>query len=270
MDQLTAACGRSGRLLQLLCQPAEVHGYPEVPEELGLWGIDSGVRHSVAGTDYESVRIGAFMGHRILAEIEGLKCQEDGPRVRIPDDPWRGYLANVTTEQVTRFIGKLPEKMRGHEFLQRYRGTIDTATRVDPDSTYPVRASTLHPIYEHKRIQSFASVLKEAEPDVAVLGRLMYASHESYSRCGLGSPETDYIVESARKAGADAGIHGAKITGGGSGGTVAVLAAREAGDAVRDIASEYAQQQGRQPRIYSGSSPGAAELGCLQLRSTPA
>ena len=45
----------------------------------------------------------------------------------------------------------------------------------------------------------------------------------SYTRIGLGCEETDLLVELGRDAGPDKGIYGAKITGGGSGGTVAFL-----------------------------------------------
>jgi hypothetical protein len=31
-----------------------------------FWGIDSGIRHSVGGSDYRSVRVGAFMGLKII------------------------------------------------------------------------------------------------------------------------------------------------------------------------------------------------------------
>ena len=60
------------------------------------------------------------------------------------------------------------------------------------------------------------------------MGRLMYESHASYSACGLGSTGTDLIVDLVKSAGADQGLFGAKITGGGSGGTVAVLGNRTA------------------------------------------
>ena len=41
MDQMTAACGRAGELLVLLCQPAELRGTLAVPDEIEIWGIDS-------------------------------------------------------------------------------------------------------------------------------------------------------------------------------------------------------------------------------------
>jgi L-arabinokinase len=49
----------------------------------------------------------------------------------------------------------------------------------------------------------------------------------------------------AREAGPERGIYGAKITGGGSGGTVAVLARANAEPVVRAIAQRYAQETGR-------------------------
>ena len=73
----------------------------------------------------------------------------------------------------------------------------------------------------------------------------MYESHASYSACGLGSDGTDRLVALAREAGVARGIYGAKITGGGSGGTVAVLADAGARDTVRDIARRYGAETGR-------------------------
>src|SRR5439155_6506088 len=53
-----------------------------------------------------------------------------------------------------------------------------------------------------------------------------------YSACGLGSERTDLLVRLVREAGPRAGLCGAKIAGGGSGGTVAILARSDAGGAV--------------------------------------
>lgn len=248
MDQVTAACGERDRLLRLLCQPAEIQGHLAIPPGLALWGIDSGVRHSVAGTTYESVRTAAFMGLRILSEEAGA-------------DPPGGYLANVPVERLDAAV--LPELMTGREFLERYSGTTDTVTRVEPGRSYPVRAATAHPVREHRRIRSFADGLDAGRPEA--LGKLMYESHESYTSCGLGSPETDLIVQLARKSGPGSGIYGAKITGGGSGGTVAILAAAEAGSTFQALAARYREQSGQGGHVLSGSSPGAASFGTLRL-----
>ena len=94
----------------------------------------------------------------------------------------------------------------------------------------------------------------------------MYESHASYSACGLGSSGTDKLVELVRKSGVGSGLYGAKITGGGSGGSVAVLGRRDAGAAVAKVVRWYAEKTGHQPYIFSGSSPGSAAFGHLVVR----
>lgn len=268
MDQMTASCGRAHELLALLCQPAEVQGTIALPEPLEVWGLDSGVSHSVSGSDYTAVRVGAFMGARILAELAGLRVLpgESGKPLRIEDPRWGGFLANVTPAEIEgEFLDRLPLTLGGAEFLRRYQGTADSVTRVEPGRRYPVRAATLHPVYEHARVRRFAELLCRPPTDASCeeLGRLMYASHASYSACGLGSDATDRLVELVRDAGPARGFFGAKITGGGCGGTVAVLGRR--GADLGAIAAAFAGRAGRLPRVFSGSSPGAAAFGVIRL-----
>jgi L-arabinokinase len=249
MDQMTAALGEARRLLALLCQPAEIQGTVPLPEELAVWGIDSGIQHAVSGADYGSVRVGAFMGYRILRELSGSN--------------WGGYLANVSPSEFEHeYAARLPEEIKGEDFLEKYGKTGDPVTTIDPDINYRVRQPTAHPIYEHFRVKTFERLVRgDAGKNAPLLGELMYQSHASYSACGLGSEGTDRLVELARAAGAARGIYGAKITGGGSGGTVALLGHRDAEKAAREIAAKYAAETGRQPDFFTGSSPGAASFG---------
>jgi L-arabinokinase len=272
MDQMTSSCGQAGELLALLCQPAEIQGTIALPEDLEIWGLDSGERHAVSGSDYTAVRVGAFMGARILAECAGLRVTRGmtGGPVEVDDPRWHGFLANVTpSECESEFAGALPESLAGADFLERYGGTSDSVTRVDPHRTYAVRLPALHPIYEHARVRRVAELLRQRVTDRSAeeLGRLMYESHASYSACGLGSPGTDLLVQLVREAGSSRGLYGAKITGGGSGGTVAVLGRR--GADLQPVADAYAARTGRRPYIFSGSSPGAAAFGCLLLAERP-
>ena len=92
----------------------------------------------------------------------------------------------------------------------------------------------------------------------------MFASHASYSACGLGSPATDRIVELVRAAGPGRGLFGAKVTGGGSGGTVALLGRDDAGPAVDGIARSIAGDQGHRAYVFDGSSPGACAFGLIR------
>jgi L-arabinokinase len=266
MDQMTAALGEAGTLLALRCQPAEVEPPVRLPDEVEVFGIDSGIRHAVSGADYGSVRVGAFMGYRIIAALAGLQAGAAVNGQLTVDDPrWHGYLANVTTEEWAReFQDRVPERMAGAEFLRTYGGLTDTVTRVDPGGMYAVRQPTAHPIFEHARVQRFRALLEArplTEDGLVELGALMFESHASYSACGLGSDGTDAIVELVRAAGPSRGLYGAKITGGGSGGTVAVLARRGHRAAVDRVAAAHAAASGRQAAVISGSSDGAVRFG---------
>lgn len=271
MDQMTSSCGEENKLLALLCQSAELETGVSLPADVEVYGIDSGIRHAVSGADYGSVRVGAFMGYRIVADLAGLKVtqSEDG-KVEVEDNRWGGYVANLTpSEWETYYRDRLPLTIKGAEFLARYGGTTDAVTRVDSDRTYAVREPTAHPIYEHHRVKLFRQLLQsqplEAET-CELLGELMYQSHASYSRCGLGSSGTDRLVELVRATGPDSGLYGAKITGGGSGGTVAVLARRGAQAVAEDVARRYYTEKDLPVSpLIGGSSPGAIRFGVAKL-----
>lgn len=74
-------------------------------------------------------------------------------------------------------------------------------------------------------------------------------------------------MEAAVARGEDPPLHGAKITGGGCGGTVCILAtAGEAGEAaVARVVARYGADAGlpEPPKVFRGSSRGAVEFGHL-------
>ena len=75
-----------------------------------------------------------------------------------------------------------------------------------------------------------------------------------YSACGLGTEATDALVQAVRQAQQQgAPVYGAKITGGGSGGTVAILGAPSASDIIQHIAEQHHQSFGG-GTIFHGSS----------------
>jgi len=234
--------------------------------------------HQVTGADYASVRIGAFMGYRIIAELAGLKAEEagKGEPVNVDDAKWRGYLSNVTpSEFEQRYAAHLPLRVSGAEFLARYGGITDSVTCIVPEAVYAVRVPAAHAVYEHHRVRLFAELLREPVTSgrLELLGELMYQSHAGYVACGLSVAGTDRLVELVREAGPTRGLYGAKLTGGGSGGTVIVLGHGDARQAVEEIARKYFEETGREPYIFSGSSPGGFGFGHLRLikgdRSVP-
>jgi galactokinase len=276
MDQMTSALGRRDHLLELVCQPAEVLGQLRVPDDIEFVGVDSGIRHAVSGADYGTVRAAAFMGYRMIAAAVGAQARPLSPgRVAIDDAPFKGYLANVpAADWRGRYRAQIPEQLLGGEFLERFSGTTDLATVVDPARSYPVRAATEHAIEEHHRVHEFRALLADRqrtsvdEPTRVRLGQLMYASHASYSACGLGSDGTDRLVALVREAGPRLGLYGAKITGGGSGGTVAVLGERGMQRNVRQIADLYERESGHGSSVYVGSSDGSRAFGARVLMSS--
>jgi len=156
--------------------------------------------------------------------------------------------------------------MTGEEFLDRYQGITDNVTSVEPSIEYPILQATKHPIYENARVQSFASILKNwgGVEQGKELGALMFESHQSYSNCGLGSEATDLIADLVRGA-LDDGLFGARITGGGSGGTVAVLGRSDAEQAITKLTQDFQERTGYKPLVITGSSPGAVIFGHLKL-----
>lgn len=265
MDQMTSACGRRDHLLRLRCQPATIEGHVAIPAGYRFYGIDSGIRHAVTGADYGTVRTAAFMGYRMIAGMAGLIAEQDGDRVRVQDDKWNGYLANISPGYFAEhFESALPEHMLGDDFLAQFSGITDSVTRVHPDRSYPVRNATSHPVRENARVERFATLLAtlgESPVVAAEMGQLMYASHASYGACGLGSDGTDRLVQMVKESGVRSGLYGAKITGGGSGGTVAILGTEDAEPTVRDIAARYEEETGRVAEVFAGSGAGMVETG---------
>jgi L-arabinokinase len=253
MDQVTCTLGRAGQLLALRCQPHDLLGYHEPPERYTFVGLDSGVKHAVGGVRYPRVRCAAFMGKRIISETIGRPI---------------AYLADISPRQFRDELrALLPARLTGAEFIERWGHTDDPATTIQPDEVYPVRGATEHPIYENARVSRFAQRLSQHLARSA--GQSMYGSHRSYSHnCGLGSKETDLLVTLVRSLGADRGLFGAKITGGGSGGTVAVLAedTEQARVSLDQVVCRYEAAVGRPPRVIAGSSPGASQIEPLTLR----
>ena len=264
MDQMASSCGQQGELLNMLCQPDIVNEPVSLPDELSVWGIDSGIRHAVSGADYGSVRVAAFMGYRYLLEFSGVAARHVKAS-KIEDQRWHGYLANMQlAEFMQKFYPHLPDRITGEQFLERFDATTDPVTQVDAAQEYAVRACTAHPVHEHFRVRLFTQLAASARQATNVdalatlMGECMQQSHAGYSSCGLDCPECDDLVTRLSGVGAKNGIYGARITGGGSGGTVAVLAKRSAEESIRLVAAEYATSTGVGGYVFAGSSDGAS------------
>ncbi|XP_021729256.1 L-arabinokinase-like [Chenopodium quinoa] len=291
MDQMASACGEANKLLAMVCQPAEVLGLVEIPNHIRFWGIDSGIRHSVGGADYGSVRVGAFMGREMIksSASDTLSNSQSINDVANSSDDANGseligteanleYLCNLTPHRYeAAYANVLPESVDGETFLERYGNHNDPVTVIDSKSSYAVRAAARHPIYENFRVKAFKALLTSAPSDdqLTALGELIYQCHYSYNACGLGSDGTDRIVElvqqmqHSRSSGSeDPALYGAKITGGGSGGTVCVIGrnSMRSSQEILEIQQRYKKATGYMPFLFEGSSPGAGMFGYLKVR----
>ena len=157
--------------------------------------------------------------------------------------------------------------MLGSDFLAKYKTHDDPVTTIQPDATYRVAGPARHPIAENERVLKFIAALAAAKAgDATALvtaGEMMYAAHDSYrDNCQLSVPEVNFLVEAVQKRGAKNGLYGAKITGGGTGGTVAVFGKIAAlKEHIPQIAVEFSRRVGEMPDIFEGTSPGAIEFG---------
>ncbi len=269
MDQVTSALGRENTLLTMRCQPHDLMGNQPAPPGWRFIGIDSRVKHAVGGGHYTRARVGAFMGLKIIQLESGGQLLDN-------------YLCRMSADEFKAYRELIPETLTGRQYQDEYGLLPDTVTRVDPDETYHPRACAEHPILDNERARSFIALMHlaamhheenhagdlDVRPDEYLLGEagaLMLKSHESYSqRLNLGSPETDLLVKLAEKHGKSAGLYGARITGGGSGGTVAILTRSNfppADEAILSICRSYEKETGRTPRVFTGSSPGAIQFG---------
>jgi L-arabinokinase len=259
---LAALAGRADGLLQIRGDSLTVDGAIPLPEDVTFVGIDCG--HLAEGADRKAanVRITAMMGRKL---IEVIVAKE--PHLH---PHWNGRLAHVqVSDYVEHFRDRLPTKVRGKDFLAKFPDPIDSLTRVEADLLYKVRSRTEHHIYEHDRSATFVECLSRAvrlnRPDLYVeAGELMYASHWSYGqRCGLGSIETDALVNLLREQGPASGILGARVSGAGCGGVVVVFtrSGSAARAAVHAAMSEYARRLERTPKLLEGSLPGAMLTG---------
>ena len=125
------------------------------------------------------------------------------------------------------------------------------ADRVDQETFRRCR----HVVTENIRVEE--SIVALAAGDLAAVGRLWAASHESLrDDFEVGSPELDALVEIAIGV---PGVAAARMTGAGFGGCTINLVARDAVAALRErVEAMYPARTGLTPRVYPVDAVGGA------------
>lgn len=117
----------------------------------------------------------------------------------------------------------------------------DLATLTDDT----VRRRARHVVRENARVQKFAAAVSAG--DLGTAGQLMYASHESLSRdFAVSCEELDTLVSAAK----DAGAIGARMTGGGFGGSMVAFVSDQTTEVFeRTIIERFRSKAYQQPTI---------------------
>jgi L-arabinokinase len=202
MDQITAAVGTPGKILPILCRPGQPRPLEQLPPQLEVVGWPTGTEHDVTGLPYRRARTAAFIGKRLIEQATGHH--------------WT-WISELPSE----LVSTLPEVLAGESFPVDLDGTGEALAAVEPGVDYPVREATAFGSAEHQRSQRLLAAIRRSDLDQT--RAIFVTSHAGYDAIGLGHPAADRVVTEALDRPT---VYGARSSGGGSGGTVAVLCAR--------------------------------------------
>ena len=212
MDQSASLRCRAGHALELDCRTGEVE---QVPFDLSAAGlallvIDTKAEHSLVDGQYGARRAACEKAARMLGV---------------------DLLADIAPDDLETHLSRLAEPAgpTGHGEAEADADELVKRTR--------------HVVTEIDRTRRLVALLRDsrplAGPKLEEVGALMNASHDSLRddyECTC--PELDTAVEAARAAGA----HGARMTGGGFGGSAIALVDADSADAVaRAVVVAYAE-----------------------------
>ena len=212
MDQSASLRCRAGHALELDCRTGEVE---QVPFDLSAAGlallvIDTKAEHSLVDGQYGARRAACEKAARMLGV---------------------DLLADIAPDDLETHLSRLAEPAgpTGHGEAEADADELVKRTR--------------HVVTEIDRTRRLVALLRDsrplAGPKLEEVGALMNASHDSLRddyECSC--PELDMAVAAARKAGA----HGARMTGGGFGGSAIALVDADSADAVaRAVVVAYAE-----------------------------
>lgn len=298
----------SSSLVGFRCQlplPLQPTSTVWLPPGMSVVSVESGVIRSVADPPYKQVRVASIMGKHIINQIL-LQNSISNRSLQLNDKEAVTYLCNIPLSTYKhRFHDALPTSISGRRFVERYGlGKELNLSDINLDFMYQVQAATAHPIEEHFRVRHFESILSSIRHDPVhsmsfrshqqqrdesssivsyeLLGDLMQQSHISYTKCGLGTSQTDILAQLIREEGrprlvntwsrdCDSNVIGAKISGGGGGGALAVLLSTQGQnqqhcEAVwKRVKEKYYSQTGLVCKLHSGSSSKMRYHGALGI-----
>jgi galactokinase len=196
-------------------------------------------------------------GHALL-----LDCRSSGTQ-DVPLDPGAAGLVLLVCDTGTRHTlvdGRYAQRRRSCEEAARLLGVgslrdvTDRGDDVGGLADPLLRRRARHVVTENRRVLAAAAVLRRGP--LADVGPLLTQSHASLrDDFEVSWPQADAAVESALSAGAA----GARMMGGGFGGSVLILAAADAaGEVEAAITADYARRHWAAPAVTAAAPSGGA------------
>jgi galactokinase len=239
-----------------------LHGI--TPEKIALAQIGQKAEHEFAGVRCGLLdQISSLFGREhalVLADFRSLDVDTvslpEGTAFMIANTEVKHTLVDSeyndrrqrceqAAEVFRRILGPQVRSLRDVRWadLMKYRD------RLDPT----VWRRAAHPVGENERVLAGVAALKHGE--IAAFGRLMFESHESSRKNFENScPELDTLVEAAKNT---PGVYGARLSGGGFGGSIVAMIETEHAPAIAEaLTSAYASAYGRriEPRVVVPSA----------------
>lgn len=235
---------------------AEGQGPELTPEEMvaACVSAENDFVGAPTGSMDQTVAIFAQPGHALLVDFAA------GTHRDVPWEP-PGDLVVIDTRAEHALVGgEYGERRRACEKAAAHLGVRHLASAaagsLDSLEDPVVRRRAQHVVTEAGRVRECVTALEER--DWSTVGALMTASHLSLrDDFEVSCPELDVAVDAALAAGA----WGARMTGGGFGGSALALAPPEGVEPLcRAVAEAYAERGFRPPRFLDGTAGAPARV----------
>ncbi len=261
-DALTSSIGRANCALQIEHGvDLGMHWIP-IPPQCSAAAVDLGYPDRTAPTTREIPRIAAKMA---LAHLNKALSAQDEPEV----GSW-GQVAPSDFENGLK--DHVPASEKAVDWLQQFRRKADnkeTASLVNPDASYRLRASAEHECRESGRVRRMVSNLNDytrstRETFLAEAGRCMGSSQRSLKeKCGLKLEPVDDFVKVFNASGRSGGMFGARMAQLGGCSVLGALVHQSARQELRTMVEEFhaKQEDWRPPKVIFGSSDGGVLRG---------
>ncbi|HLI83435.1 MAG TPA: galactokinase [Bryobacteraceae bacterium] len=239
---------RIGRLeLAQLCQRAERN----------FAGIPSGIMDqyvAIFGQEHSAIELDCrSLQHRLVYLPEGALFLAVNSMVK------HGLAASAYKDRVAECAEAVERLRQSYPSIQSLRDvSLEQFQAAEAKLPETIRRRARHVITENARVQSFVAAAGGA--DLRAMGALLMESHRSLQNdYEVSCAELDFLVDTAV---ALDGVYGARMTGGGFGGSIVAMLRPEKQAAFEErIRRSYRQQFGITPEIYPcRPSAGAAQV----------